>query len=149
MDTIIFACPNCKSLNKLPKKNEYKKAICGNCKANLLENSPIESDDYNEFNKIISSITIPIIIDFWAPRCGPCQMFAPTFKKVATYFPLKAQFVKVNTEINQQVAMNFQIRSIPTIVALKNKTEIDRIMGAVDEASFKTWVDKIIKSTLY
>jgi thioredoxin 2 len=144
MESIIIACPHCKSLNRLPKKDTYKKAICGTCKGNLLENKPINLDNYEEFKKIIESVTIPIIIDFWAQWCGPCKMFAPTFANVASKFPIKAQFVKVNTDINQQAAMEFQIRSIPTIVALKNGVEVDRIMGAVDEFSFSMWVDKLI-----
>jgi len=145
MDHIIYACPHCKSLNKLPKKDEYKKAVCGVCKGNLLDNKPIELDDYAEFEKITNSVTVPVIIDFWATWCGPCQMFAPTFAKVAASYPLKAQFIKVNTDTNRQAAMKYQIRSIPTIVALKNGTEIDRAMGALDEFSFSMWVDKLVE----
>jgi len=143
METIVIACPHCKSLNKLPKKDSYKKAVCGKCKGDLLDNKPIALDSYDEFQKIISNVTVPIIIDFWAVWCGPCQMFAPTFANTAKQFPLKAQFVKVDTEKNQQVAMQFGIRSIPTIVALKKGQEIDRAMGALPEMQFSAWVDKL------
>jgi len=146
METIIIACPHCKALNKLPKKETYKKAVCGVCKGNLLDNKPIKIENETEFNKIISNVTVPIIIDFWAVWCGPCQMFAPTFENVAREFPLKANFLKVNTEEVPQVAAKFQIRSIPTITALKNSVEIDRIMGAVPEMQFAMWVDKIIEN---
>ena len=146
METIIIACPHCKALNKLPKKETYKKAVCGVCKGNLLDNKPIKIENETEFNKIISNVTVPIIIDFWAVWCGPCQMFAPTFENVAREFPLKANFLKVNTEEVPQVAAKFQIRSIPTITALKNGVEIDRIMGAVPEMQFAMWVDKIVES---
>jgi len=144
METIVIACPHCKNLNKLPKKDSYKKAVCGVCKGNLLENKPVSVDSYEEFQKIINSVTVPVIIDFWAEWCGPCQMFGPIFSKVAKEFPLKAQFVKVNTDKNQQAAMQFGIRSIPTIVALKEGAEVDRAMGALDEFSFTMWVDKLI-----
>jgi len=143
METIVIACPHCKSLNKLPKKDSYKKAVCGKCKGDLLDNKPIALDSYDEFQKIISNVTVPIIIDFWAVWCGPCQMFAPTFANTAKQFPLKAQFVKVDTEKNQQAAMQFGIRSIPTIVTLKNGQEIDRAMGALPEMQFSVWVDKL------
>ena len=146
MSDIVIACPHCKSLNKLPKKDEYKKAVCGVCKGNLLDNKPISLDNYDEFQKIVNSVTVPVIIDFWAQWCGPCQMFAPIFAKTAHEFPLKAQFVKVDTDKNQQAAMQFGIRSIPTIVALKDGVEIDRAMGALDEFSFTMWVDKLIEN---
>ena len=146
MENIIVACPHCKSLNKLPKKDEYKKAVCGVCKGNLLDNKPIKIDNEAEFNKIISNVTIPVIIDFWAVWCGPCQMFAPTFENVAKNYPLKANFLKVNTEEVPQIAAKFGIRSIPTIVAIKNSVEIDRIMGALPEVQFAMWVDKLVKN---
>jgi thioredoxin 2 len=145
MDYIVFACPNCKALNKLPKKESYKKAVCGKCGGNLLENKPISLDSYNEFQKITSSVTVPVIIDFWAQWCGPCQIFAPIFSNTAKSYPLKAQFVKVDTDKNQQAAAKFQIRSIPTIVALKNGIEIERVMGALPEPQFAMWADNIIK----
>ena len=146
MNTIVVACPHCKALNKLPKKDSYKKAVCGVCKGNLLDNKPIKIDSPAEFEKIVKNVTIPIIIDFWAVWCGPCQMFAPTFESVAKAYPLKANFLKVNTEEVPQVAAQFGIRSIPTIVAIKDGREIDRVMGALPEMQFRMWVDKVINS---
>ena len=146
MSNIVIACPHCKALNKLPKKDEYKKAVCGVCKGNLLDNKPIKIDNAAEFNKIIKNVTVPVIIDFWAVWCGPCQMFAPTFEKVANQFPLKANFLKVNTEEVPEIAAQFGIRSIPTIVALKNGAEIDRVMGALPEFQFAMWVEKIVEN---
>ena len=141
---IQVMCPNCKAINKLPKKDSYKKANCGKCGYNLLASEPIEVKSEEEFNKIISNVNLPIIIDFWAVWCGPCQMFAPTFKETSKHFSLKAQFVKVNTEELPQVAAKFGIRSIPTIVAIKNSNEVDRVMGALPEADFRLWVSRFI-----
>ena len=146
METIVVACPHCKALNKLPKKDSYKKAVCGVCKGNLLDNKPVKIENSVEFEKIIKNVTIPIIIDFWAVWCGPCQMFAPTFKNTAKKYPLKANFLKINTEEIPQVAAKYGIRSIPTIVAIKNANEVDRIMGALPEMQFSMWIDKILNS---
>jgi thioredoxin 2 len=143
---IIFACPHCKHLNRLPKKDSYKKAICGACKGDLLDNKPIELDDFNEFSKIINSVNVLVVVDFWAQWCGPCVMFAPTFQEVAKMYPLKVQFAKVNVDINQQAASMFGIRSIPTIVALKEAKEIDRVMGALPQPQFALWVDNLANS---
>jgi len=145
METIVIACPHCKSLNKLPKKDSYKKAICGKCKSNLLDNKPIAINNTEEFKKIVSNVNVPVIVDFWAVWCGPCQMFAPTFESVAKNYPLKANFLKVNTEEVPQVAAEFGIRSIPTIIALKEGIEVDRVMGALPEMQFAMWADKIIE----
>ncbi len=145
METIVVACPYCKAINKLPKKENYKKAICGVCKGNLLDNKPIKIESAEEFDKIVRNITVPAIIDFWAVWCGPCQMFAPTFENTAKQFPLKANFLKINTEEVPQIANRFNIRSIPTTVAVKNNSEIDRAMGTVPEFQLTMWVDGITK----
>ena len=144
METIVVACPHCKALNKLPKKEEYKKAVCGVCKGNLLDNKPIKIENAAEFNKIIKNVTVPVIVDFWAVWCGPCQMFAPVFDATAKRYPLKANFLKVNTEEVPEIAAQYGIRSIPTIVAIKNGVEADRVMGALPEMQFAMWVDQLV-----
>jgi len=143
METIRVVCPHCLKVNRVPKKDEYKKAVCGHCKGNLLDNKPIMADDSN-FDYILQNTDLPVIVDFWAEWCGPCKMFAPTFDQVARTFPLKAQFVKANTEIAQMAAAKNMIRSIPTIVAFKNGTEVTRISGALPAPQFQEWVNQFI-----
>lgn len=141
MDKIPVVCPHCLKTNALPKKESYAKANCGHCKKSLLDTHPIELNASN-FDHFIANNDIPIVVDFWAPWCGPCKMMAPTFTSVATQFPLKARFVKVNTENEQMLGAKFGIRSIPTLMVFKNNKEIDRISGALDANSLRNWVSK-------
>jgi len=136
-------CPHCKSINNIPLKESYKKANCGKCKASLLDTKPIELNGSN-FDEVIVNSDIPVVVDFWAPWCGPCKMFAPTFNEVARSLPLKAQFLKVNTDVAPNTSNLARIRSIPTIVIYKNGNEIDRVSGALSAPQFLGWVKQYL-----
>lgn len=127
-------CPHCLGVNNVPIKDSYKKANCGKCKESLLNTKPIELTAAN-FDEVIVNSDIPVIIDFWAPWCGPCKVMGPTFEKVAAKFPLKVLFVKVNTENEQSLGARFGIRSIPTLMIFKDSKEVHQISGALDETS--------------
>ncbi|WP_297433402.1 thioredoxin TrxC [Sulfurimonas sp.] len=124
-------CPHCLSINNVPQKDSYKKANCGKCKKSLLDTKPIELNSSN-FDEVVVNSDIPVIIDFWAPWCGPCKMMAPNFERAATNFPLKALFAKVNTENEQNLGARFNIRSIPTIIVFKGGREVERVSGTLD-----------------
>ena len=136
-------CPNCLSINNVPKKDSYLKANCGKCKESLLDNKPINLTDAN-FDEIIVNSEIPVIVDFWAPWCGPCKMFAPVFNEVAKRYPLKAVFAKVNTEVEQTLGAKYSIKSIPTLIVYKNGVEVKRISGALDPLRLSNLVDEFI-----
>jgi len=136
-------CPHCLSVNNIPKKNSYKKANCGKCKNSLLETKPIELSTAN-FDEVVVNSDIPVIIDFWAPWCGPCKMMGPNFLKAATKFPLKMLFTKVNTEDEQQLGARFTIRSIPTLIIFKQGKEVHRVSGALDETALINLVNQYL-----
>jgi thioredoxin 2 len=136
-------CPHCLSVNNVPQKESYKKANCGKCKGSLLDTKPIELTDTN-FDEVVVNSDIPVIVDFWAPWCGPCKMMGPVFEKTATKFPLKALFVKVNTENEQNLGARFGIRSIPTLMVFKNAKEVHRVSGALDETSLINMIKSFI-----
>ncbi len=136
-------CPHCFSVNNVPVKESYKKANCGKCKKSLLETKPIELSETN-FDEIVVNSDIPVIVDFWAPWCGPCKMMGPSFEKSAAKFPLKTLFAKINTENEQNLGARFGIRSIPTLIIFKEGKEVHRVSGALDENSLSQLVSQFI-----
>jgi len=134
-------CCHCNEINNVPKKDSYKKANCGKCKQSLLDNKVVELDNSN-FDEILVNSDVPVIVDFWAPWCGPCKMMAPTFSSVASNFALKTLFAKVNTENEQQLVARYNIRSIPTLIVFKNGYEKERISGALDHLNLTNLVNK-------
>jgi len=136
-------CPHCKEVNNVPKKDSYKKANCGKCKQSLLDNKVIELTQSN-FDEIIVNSDIPVIVDFWAPWCGPCKMMAPTFASVAQQYPIKTIFAKVNTQDEQNLGARFSIRSIPTLIVFKDGKEVHRVSGALDASNLQNLVNNFL-----
>ncbi len=136
-------CPHCLNVNNVPQKESYKKANCGKCKQSLLDTKPIDLTNAN-FDEVVVNSDIPVIVDCWAPWCGPCKMMAPNFEKAASKFPLKTLFAKVNTEEEQALGARFGIRSIPTLILFKNGKEVHRVSGALDESSLTQLVRQFL-----
>ncbi len=143
MPTVNVVCPHCLKVNRIPRKDHYQKANCGHCKQSLLQNEPVEVNA-ETFAHFLQKSDLPIVVDFWAPWCGPCRMMAPAFAQAAQNLPLKAQFLKVNTEENPQLGAQYGIRSIPTMVLFKNGQELDRVSGALSVDQIVQWVGRYI-----
>ncbi|MDF1879910.1 thioredoxin TrxC [Sulfurimonas sp. MAG313] len=138
-----IVCPYCNGTNKLPNEALKKEPKCGRCKKAILDTTPIELTNEN-ISQHIEKNDIPLIIDFWAPWCGPCKTMGPNFEQSSRNFKSKVRFAKVNTEAEQSLGGHFNIRSIPTLVLFKNGKELDRVSGALDANALSQWINNKI-----
>jgi thioredoxin 2 len=136
-------CPHCLKVNRIPKKESYAKANCGECKESLLDSAPLKANSVI-LDTYIANSDLPVIVDFWAPWCGPCLQMAPHFDKAAIAMPLKAQFLKINNDDEQSLGAKFQIASIPCVLVFKDGKEVDRFTGARNSAQIESWVKQYI-----
>ncbi|MFA5241531.1 MAG: thioredoxin TrxC [Sulfuricella sp.] len=134
-----LVCPACQAINRVPEERLGQNPKCGKCAAPLLDGKPLELTAAN-FGRFVAKSEMPLVVDFWAPWCGPCKMMAPVFSQVAAEFKARFRFVKVNTEAEQALAQQFAIRSIPTLAVFRNGAEVDRVAGAMDAGKLKNWL---------
>jgi thioredoxin 2 len=139
MNSVHLVCPHCNATNRVPSDKLQAELNCGKCQEPLLAAHP---DNLGEaaFNAQLAKSDLPMVVDFWAPWCGPCRMMAPAYEKVSQDMQGKARFVKVNTEDEQGLAAKYNIRSIPTLAVFAGGSEIARQPGAMSAPDLARWV---------
>lgn len=131
---MIYPCPHCKKGNRLPEEHvlagKAKNIICGQCKQPLFPPQAVISTDADFADQVLAA-PLPVLVDFWAPWCGPCRAVAPALEQLAGQFAGQLIIAKLNVDENPQTASRYNIRSIPTMMLFRDGQVADTVMGAL------------------
>jgi thioredoxin 2 len=139
-ESVHVVCPHCDAVNRVPRDRLGESGKCGKCRTPLFTGHPLALDE-GRFARHVERSGLPLVVDFWAPWCGPCRMMAPAFEEAAQRLEPRARLVKVNTEEAQNLAMRLGIRSIPTLAVFRDGREVARTAGAMELRGILSWVD--------
>ena len=135
-----LVCAACGTTNRVPNERLHGGPVCGHCKAVLMSTQPVALDDAR-LPGFIANTELPVLVDFWTERCGPCKTMAPQFATAASLLP-DVRFVKVDSDASPVASATHRIRSIPTMILFRGGHEIDRLSGAVVARDLVAWVQR-------
>jgi thioredoxin 2 len=144
-DPHLVRCPSCGATNRVPleKIDKGLQPVCGRCKTALpFENKPVKVTDAN-FAAEVERSPLPVLLDMWAPWCGPCGMLAPVIEELAAEMAGRVRVAKLNVDENPATAARFGVQSIPTLLLLKGGRELDRIVGVQPKAVIVQRIERV------
>ena len=147
MNTLIVACPSCKTKNKMPASKQYRGPRCGKCQTPLPMAgyaTPVELTD-QEAAQVIREADLPLMLDFYSPNCGPCRTLAPVIDRLARQFFGRAIIAKIDTSIHHFRAGHYGIRGVPTLIFFKNGQVVDQVVGGLPEDALVAKLNSFIR----
>ena len=144
MDNIIV-CPSCGAKNRIPAEKQHLTPKCGKCGARLsvAGGTVIELSD-QDFQQVVNNSTLPVLVDFYSPTCGPCHALAPVIEQLAGQYAGRALICKLDTSRHQMTPAQFQIRGVPTLIFFKNGQSVDQVVGAVPSQELEQRLNNLL-----
>jgi thioredoxin 2 len=138
-----IVCAACGAINRLPAERDAAAAKCGSCGVRLFTGKPADVTAAM-LQRQIDRGTVPVVVDVWAPWCGPCRFMAPEYEKAAEALEPRVRFLKLNSDNEQDYAGRLAIRGIPTMILFRDGKESDRVSGAMSATQIRAWLDERI-----
>lgn len=146
MNGVIVPCPDCGVRNRIPEKKQHLSPVCGKCGQKIIVGEytvPVNLGD-GDFQQFIKSTELPIMVDFFAPTCGPCQAISPFISRLARQYGGRVIVAKLNTSEHPGTAAHYQVKGVPTLLFLKDSVVVDQIVGAPAESDLVSRLDQLI-----